>query len=50
MLKNRFIGFNLRQIRDIYDYADSYNVNGPLIFVDFIKAFDSLEWDFMYTT
>ena len=49
-IKNRFIGFNLRQIQDIIDYTDSYKVNGAIVFVDFIKAFDSLEWDFMYVT
>ena len=47
-IKNRFIGFNLRQIQDVIDYADSYSVEGAIIFVDFTKAFDSLEWDFMF--
>jgi hypothetical protein len=43
-IKNRFIGFNLRQIQDIIDYADIYKTEGSLVFIDFIKAFDSLEW------
>jgi hypothetical protein len=42
--KNIFIGFNLRQIQDIIDYADIYKIEGAIIFVDFTKAFDSLEW------
>ena len=46
-IKNRFIGSNLRQIQDIIDYADIYKIEGYLVFIDFIKAFDSLEWDFM---
>jgi hypothetical protein len=46
-IKNRFIGFNLRQIQDIIDYADIYKIEGSLVFIDFNKAFDSLEWDFM---
>jgi hypothetical protein len=46
-VKNRFIGFNLRQIQDIIDYADIYKIEGAIIFVDFTKAFDSLEWNFM---
>ena len=48
--KNRFIGFNLRQIQDIIDYADIYKIKGSLVFIDFKKAFDSLEWDFMLLT
>ena len=42
-VKNRFIGFNLRQIQDIIDYADIYRIEGAIIFVDFTKVFDSLE-------
>lgn len=49
-VKNRFIGFNLRQIQDIIDYADLYKIEGAIIFIDFSKAFDSLEWDFMFGT
>ena len=49
-VKNRFIGFNLRQIQDIIDYTDIYKIEGATIFVDFTKAFDSLEWNFMLNT
>jgi hypothetical protein len=49
-VKNRSIGFNLRQIQDIIDYADLYKIKGAIIFIDFSKAFDSLEWDFMLGT
>ena len=49
-VKNRFIGFNLRQIQDIIDYVDLYKIEGTIIFIDFSKAFDSLEWDFMFGT
>ena len=49
-VKNRFIGFNLRQIQDVIDYADTYKIEGAIIFVDFTKAFDSLEWEFMFAT
>jgi hypothetical protein len=34
-IKNRFIGFNLRQIQDIIDYADIYKMEGSLVFIDF---------------
>jgi hypothetical protein len=43
-IKNRYIGFNIRQIQDIIDYADKFNVEGAILFLDFSKAFDSLEW------
>ena len=49
-LQNRFIRFNHRQIQDIIDFADSYKIDGAIIFVDFIKAFDTLEWDFILNT
>jgi hypothetical protein len=49
-MKNRFIGFNLRQIHDIIDYADLYKIEGAIIFIDFSKPFYSLEWDFMFGT
>ena len=49
-IKNRYIGFNLRQIQDIIDYADKFNIDGAILFLDFSKAFDSLDWDFMYET
>jgi hypothetical protein len=28
--------------------ADLYKIEGAIIFIDFSKAFDSLEWDFMF--
>ena len=49
-MKNRLIGFNLRQIQDIIDYADLYKIEGVIIFIDFSKAFHSLESDFMFGT
>ena len=47
-VKNRYIGYNIRQIQDVIDYADKFNIEGALLFLDFSKAFDSLEWDFMF--
>ena len=49
-LQNRFLGFNHRQIQDIIDLSDSYKIDVAIIFVDFIKAFETLEWDFMLNT
>ena len=47
-IKNRYIGYNIRQIQDIIDYSEQFNISGALLFLDFSKAFDSLEWEFMF--
>ena len=49
-IKGRFIGTNIRLISDIIEHADRINVGGAILFLDFEKAFDSLEWDFMLKT
>ena len=52
-IKNIFIGFILREIQDMIHYVlilIKSMIDDSIIFVDFIKAFDSLEWDFMYVT
>ena len=47
-VKNRYIGYNIGQIQDIIDYSEQFKVDGALLFLDFSKAFDSLEWEFMF--
>ena len=44
--KNRFIGENIRLIDSIINYTREKKIPGLLLFVDFEKAFDSLEWSF----
>jgi hypothetical protein len=46
-VKNRYIGFNIRQIQDAIDHSEKFNIEGAILFLDFTKAFDSLEWSFM---
>ena len=46
-IKNRFIGYNIRTIQDLIEYCDKFNKKGVLMFLDFKKAFDSLEWTFL---
>lgn len=49
-IKGRYIGHNIRLVCDTIDYFDLTNKSGILLSVDFRKAFDSLEWDFIFKT
>ena len=49
-LKGRFIGENIRLIDSIIKYASESNIPGLLLFIDFEKAFDSVEWSFIERT
>ena len=49
-IKGRYIGSNARLILDIYEYCENFNNDGILLFLDFEKAFDSVEWNFLYKT
>ena len=46
-MKDRYIGETVRSIFDIMDFTVEENIPGLLIFMDFQKAFDSLEWNFL---
>ena len=48
-IKNRFIGYNIRQIQDIIDYTDKLNIDGVILFLDFRKAFDTVEFPFLFS-
>ena len=43
----RYIGNNLRLLYDMIYYLQNENLPGLLISIDFEKAFDSLDWEFM---
>ena len=49
-VKGRYIGENARIILDIFEYCDNYENDGVLLFLDFEKAFDSVEWNFLFKT
>ena len=49
-VKGRFIGESVRTIFDIMDFTKINNMPGIMLFLDFEKAFDSLEWNFLYKT
>ena len=49
-LKGRFIGENIRLIDSIIKYTAAKNIPGLLLFLDFEKAFDTVEWSFLHKT
>ena len=49
-IKGRSINTSVRKILDIYEYVESNDKNGAMICIDFEKAFDSVEHDFIFKT
>jgi hypothetical protein len=33
-VKNRYIGFNIRQIQDVIDHSEKFNIEGAILFLD----------------
>lgn len=44
---SRFIGYNIQRILNLIEDSRFNSVNGALINLDFEKAFDCIEWDFI---
>ena len=49
-IRGRFIGENIRLIESVIGYAKENNIPGLLLFLDFEKAFDTIEWSFIKKT
>ena len=47
-IKGRYIGENAWLILDIFEHCENENSDGILLFLDFEKTFDSVEWNFLY--
>ena len=48
-IKGRFIGENVRLIQDVMFYTKREEQPGIAIFLDFRKAFDTIEWNYLQT-
>ena len=49
-LPGRYIGENIRLVLDMIDYTNITNLPGLMLLADFEKAFDKLEWSFLFQT
>ena len=47
-LKGRSIYANIRSTIDVINYVNEYNTPGIIAYIDFEKAFDTVNWQFMY--
>ena len=47
-VEGRFIGENIRLISDILNFTADQDIEGIALFIDFEKAFDSLEWEYLF--
>ena len=49
-IPGRYIGENTRTLEDIMTYTSKNKIPGYIVLVDFRKAFDSIEWEFLFKT
>ena len=49
-IKGKFIGENIRLIDSVIGFAKERNIPGLLLFLDFEKAYDTIEWPFTRKT
>ena len=46
-IRGRYIGENVRLLLDVIEYTKEKQIAGVALFLDFVKDFDSLEWNFL---
>ena len=47
-IRHRYIGQNIRMIEDVCYFTETKNIPGIILSIDFEKAFDTLNWNFMF--
>ena len=47
-VNGRYIGTNIIRTQNLIDYCTKNKINGCLVNIDFEKAFDSIEWKFIW--
>jgi len=47
-IKGRYIGNNVRLLNDLMEYTGANRLPGIFLFIDFKKAFDTIEWSFIH--
>jgi len=47
-MSNRHISSNIRLVLDLLDYSDNINSDAMIVFLDFYKAFDTVEHYFLF--
>lgn len=48
LVPGRVIGTNINKILNMIDYCNDTNTQGVLVSIDFEKAFDSINWEFVF--
>ena len=49
-IKGRFIRVNINKILSIMEHCESNNIEAMIVNIDFVKAFDSIEWSHLNRT
>lgn len=47
-MKGRHISSNIRLVLDLIDYSDAIDSDAVVLFLDFCKAFDTIEHEFLF--